>query len=159
MSYYSALTAAWNTSSAQAAALPAGVAGTSLFGLTTANKITAVNGWTVTGTVPTTFNISGAQILGCINWTEFAALTAAQQSNLLLLGQTQNLVGGTATTAHIAAGMILAYFSLGGATVAALTALASAQVQPWWSTSVANGGGGLSSPISQSDVTAAGGIS
>ena len=158
MATYTALIAAWNASSASVGALPSGVAGTSLFGLTTAQKIAAVNGWTVTGTIPTTFYVSGAQLLNCINWTEFAALSAAQQSTLLqLCAIPGDLLGGSAETSFLVDGMILAYFTNhSGPTVIALTALANAQVQAWWGVSVASGGGGLTSSVSVADTTAAG---
>ena len=158
MAYYSALQAAWAASSASPGALPNGVAGTSLYGLTTAQKIAAVNAWTVTGTIPTSFYVTGAQILNCVNWTEFAALTAQQQSNLLALCNVQGqLLGGSGNTAFLPTGMVLAYFTNhSGPTVTALTALANAQVQPWYTVTVANGGGGLNGPINQTDVTLAG---
>lgn len=150
--YYAPLIAAWNASSASSGALPSGVTGTSLFGLSTAAKIAAVNGWTVTGSVPTNFYVTGAQILNCVNWTEFAALTATQQTNLLALCNVQgNLLGGSANTAFLVDGMILAYFTNhSGPTVLALTALAQGAVQPWWQ---ANGYGG---PFNSTDAATAG---
>ena len=127
MSYYTALINAWNTSSASAGALPAGVQGTSLFGLGTEAKIAAVNAWTVTGAIPTNFTVSGTQIANCINWAEFAALTAQQQSNILAMCQIPGqLKGGSANTAFLVDGMIIAAFPLQGPTIAALTALAQA---------------------------------
>ena len=155
---YAALQAAWATSSASLGALPSGVSGTSLYGLSTSAKIAAVNAWTVTGTIPTSFYISGDALLNCINWTEFAALSTAQQLNLLTLCNCPGrLLGGSGNTAFIVDGMILAYFTNHlGPTVTALTALANAQVQPWWSVPVANGGGGLQGQVSQSDITQAG---
>jgi hypothetical protein len=157
MAYYTALIAAWNGATQP----PAGVTGTALTGLTTANKIIAVNGWTVTGSVPTSFATTGAALLNCINWTEFAALTAQQQSNLLaLLANPGPLLGGSANAGLITAGMFLAYFSNhSGPTILALNALAKATVTPWWQASVANGGAGLNSTITQYDITAAGGLS
>jgi hypothetical protein len=152
MSYYTALIAAWNGATQP----PTGVSGTALTGLTTANKIIAVNGWTVTGTIPTSAFFTGDAILDCINWTEFAALTATQQLNMLTLCQSSSLRSGSASLTHILPGMLLAYFNNTGPTIVALTALAAAQVQPWWQVSVANGGGGLNGPVSQSDVTLAG---
>jgi hypothetical protein len=120
---------------------------------TTAAKLAQINAMTVTGAIPTTLNVTGNQILNCINWTEFAALTAAQQQNLLLLcacpGQ---LLGGSANTTHLTDGMILAYFNVAGATVANLTALAQAAVQPWWQVN------GYTSPIGPGDLVAAGGL-
>ncbi len=133
MAYYTAFINAWNTSSS-GGGLPASTTGTSLVGLTTANKLAAINAWSFTGAVPGTIYVTGAQIANCINWTEFAALTATQQSNLLqMFGIQGPLLGGSANTSHLLAGMILAYFTnLAGPTIAALTALSQATVQPWW---------------------------
>lgn len=154
MAYYTALIAAWNGATQP----PTGVVGTPLTGLTTANKIIAINGWTVTGTIPTTAFITGVQLANCIDITEFNALTAVQQSNILTLcNQTGGLLGGSANTSHLLVGMVLAYFTNhSGPTIVNLTALANSLVEFWWQTSVVQGGGGLSGPVSQSDVTAAG---
>lgn len=140
MAYYAALIAKWATLSPG----------------TTAQKLAQINAITVTGSVPTSFNCTGDQIANCIVWSEFNALTAAQQSNLLALCRINNLLGGSANTAHLAAGMIIAYFGGASATVTALAAMAAAVVQPWWQASVAAGGGGLSSPVSIDDATTAG---
>lgn len=137
MAYYDALIAKWAT-------LTPGTA---------AQKLVQLNAMTVTGSVPTSFFITGAQLLNCINWAEFNALTQARQTNLLQLcaipGQ---LLGGSDNTTFVVDGMILAYFSVGGATVAALTALAKGAVLPWWQSN------GYTSPISASDLAAAGGL-
>ena len=126
---------------------------------TTANKLIAINAITVTGSIPTTLFATGDQLLNCINYAEFKALTAAQQSNLLLMLNTPGqLLGGSANTTHMVDGMILDYFNVAGLTIAALTALAKGAVLPWWQASVANGGGGLSSPVSNNDLVAAGGL-
>lgn len=144
MAYYTALIAKWAT-------LTPG---------TTQAKLDQINANTVTGSVPTTFYTTGDAILNCINWTEFAALTAQQQNNVLnMCNVSGQLLGGSAQTSHLVAGMIVAYFPGAGPTIAALTALAQATVQPWWSTPVAQGGGGLSSTVSASDLAAAGGLS
>lgn len=120
---------------------------------TTAAKLAQINAMTVTGSIPTTLTVTGAQLANCINWAEFNALTAAQQSNLLLLCAIPgSLLGGSANTTHLVDGMILAYFNVAGATVANLTALAQGFVQPWWQSN------GYSSPISPSDLAAAGGL-
>jgi hypothetical protein len=148
MSYYTNLINAWNSATQP----PTGVTGTPLTGLTTANKIIAVNGWTITGTVPTVLSVTGTQLLNCINYAEFKALTATQQANLLALCNSPGLlIGGSANTAQMADGMILDYFTNhSGPTILALTALAQAAVTPWWQAN------GYSGPISQPDVTAAG---
>jgi hypothetical protein len=158
MAYYTALITAWGVSSAGAGALPSGVAGTSLFGLSTAAKTAAVNAWTVTGTIPTSTTFTGAQLANCINWTEFAALTAAQQTNLLQMCCIPGpLLGGSANASFLPIGMIVASFTnASGPTRLALLALANSLVQPWWSVSVANGGGGLGGPVGPNDALAAG---
>ena len=155
--YYAALVAAWNNATQP----PTGVTGTPLTALTTAQKIVAINGWTVTGVIPTNTFFTGSQLINCINWTEFAALTAAQQQNLLLMcASVGNLLGGSSNTAFMPVGMILAYFTNhSGPTVLALTALAQGIVTPWWQAPASPGpGGGLSGPISQPDLTLAGGL-
>lgn len=78
---------------------------------TTAQKLASVNAMTVTGTIPTTLFSTGPQIANCINWTEFAALPAATQQNVLLLCLSPGpLLGGSANTAFLTDGMILAAF-------------------------------------------------
>lgn len=140
MAYYTALISEW---AAITTANP---------GFTTAQKLAAINALTVSGSVPTVLSITGTQLLNCINWTEFAALTAPQQSNLLALCNNNGLLlGGSSNTAFITDGMFLAYFSNhAGPTIAALTALAQASVTPW---SQVNG---YSTPISMQDVINAG---
>ena len=122
---------------------------------TTAQKLTTLNAMTVSGGVPTTLYVTGAQLANCFNWTEFSLLSSPQQTNLLqLCAIPGNLLGGSSNTAFLVDGMILAYFTNhSGPTVTALTALAQAAVQPWWQ---ANGYGG---PINGNDLVAAGGLS
>jgi hypothetical protein len=155
LAYYTALIAAWNNVTQP----PPGVTGTGLLGGdTTAQKITKVNAWTVTGSVPTVVTTTGAALLNCINWAEFNALTAAQQSNLLeLCSNPGPLLGGSANVSLITDGMFLAYFTNhAGPTIANLTALAQGLTQMWWQAPVANNGGGLTAPVSLADTTAAG---
>ncbi len=143
MAYYDALIAKWAT-------LTPG---------TTQQKLDQINALTVTGSVPTSFFTTGAAVLNCINYAEFKALTVQQQTNLLsMLAIPGPLLGGSANTAFMVDGMIIDYFPLAGPTIAALTALAKGTVTPWWQASVANGGGGLSSPVSTNDLLAAGGL-
>lgn len=154
MAYYTALTTAWNGGTQP----PTGVTGTGLLGGdTTVQKLAKVNAWTVTGSIPTSFYTTGAAVLNCIDFAEFNALTAARQTNVLMLcaipGQ---LLGGSAQTAKMVAGMIIAYFPGGGATITALTALSQATTQTWCKVNgypeAQNGGGGLT----LNDTTAAG---
>lgn len=149
MAYYTNLINAWNNATQP----PPGVTGTGLTGLTTANKLLAINAWTVTGSVPTSFSTTGSAVLNCINWAEFAALTATEQANVLALCNCPGpLVSGSAVLSKILPGMLVAYFPAAGPTITALTALAQAAVQQWWAAN------GYSSPINQSDLTAAGGL-
>lgn len=152
MAYYTNLINAWNTGT-----VPGGVTGTALTGQTTANKLININAWTITGVVPTTLFTTGAQLLNCIDWTEFSLLLAPQQSNLLALCTNDGLLlGGSANTSKIVPGMFLAYFSNhSGPTILALTALAQGIVIPWWQ---APTGGNLTGSITQADLTAAGGL-
>ena len=157
MADYTALINAWNNATQP----PTGVTGTALTGLTTANKIIAINGWTVTGTVPSSILTTGDKLINCINYAEFKALTAQQQSNLLALCATPGqLLGGTLNVGVITDGMFLDYFSNhAGPTIAALTALAQAIVQEWWQAASSPGpGGGLTSPVSIADLVKAGGL-
>ena len=89
------LQSAWNSVTQP----PAGVTGTGLTdGMTTAQKLTAINGWTVTGTVPTSFYVTGSQILNCINYAELKALTDIQQQKALgALRNSGAIVGGSRT--------------------------------------------------------------
>jgi len=152
MAYYDALIAAWNGATQP----PTGVTGTGLTGgMTTAQKIAAVNGWTVTGTVPTTLTVTGPQMLNCINYTEFKALTAAQQSNLLMVcaAAGDGVLGGSSNTGLLATGIMLDLFGAGTQTRAAVVALAKGTVTPWWQSPT---GGNLNGPLSITDTQAAG---
>ena len=154
MAYYTALQTAWNSVTQP----PTGVTGQGLVGGdTTAQKITKVNAWTVTGAVPTTTFTTGDQIFNCVNYPEFKALTAAQQSNVMAMCSTPGqLKGGSANTTLLLAGMIVDYFPPAGITITNLTALSKGLTQLWWQAPVANNGGGLTAPVSQVDCTAAG---
>jgi hypothetical protein len=142
MAYYDALIAKWATA-------PAG---------TTDQKLTWINAEVITGQIPTSFYTTGDALLNCIDYAEFKALTPVdKQANVLrMCGIGGQLLGGSAQVSHMVAGMIVDYFGTSGKTITALTALAKATVIPWWQATVAQGGGGLSSPVSHSDLDAAG---
>jgi hypothetical protein len=155
MAYYTALINAWNGGTQP----PTGVVGTALNGgMTTAQKIAAVNGWTVTVTIPASYTITANQIASCIKWSEYAALSASQQLDVraLLAIQGPISVGSSAgELALFADGMIVAYFPSGGATITNLSAFAPGAL-PFWQATVAQGGAGLNGPVSLSDTQAAG---
>lgn len=115
MAYYDALIAHWP----------------SVIGATTALKLAALNAENVTGSIPATFTVTGDQILGCLDFTEFNSLTAAKQDAILQLCSHATLLGG----ANTFVGKLFAnYYStmLALPTITAFTALAQAIVQPWW---------------------------
>lgn len=143
MAYYDALVAKWAT-------LTPG---------TTAQKLAQLNAIVVTGSVPTSFFVTGDQLLNCINYAEFKVLSATDQANVLSICRTPgNLLGGSGNTSFIVDGIIIDKFPGAGPTVAALTALAKGASQPWWQATVAQGGGGLTGPVSNADLAAAGNL-
>lgn len=152
MAYYTALIAAWNSTTQP----PVGVLGTALNAtMTTVQKINVVNAWTVSGSVPASIFVNGNQVANCINFPEFNALsTTAQNLVLMMCAIPGQLLGGSANTTKLVPGIIIANFTAGSQTIAALTALASATT--WWSTAVANGGAGLNSPVTLTDTGIAG---
>lgn len=101
MAYYDALIAAWNNPTQP----PSGVTGMGLTGLTTNNKLIAINAWTVTGSVPTNFPVTGAQIFDAINWPDFTALSAANQLivwNIILTANGSPVIAGPGLTVSTA---------------------------------------------------------
>ncbi len=87
MAYYTALIAAWNNATQP----PPGVIGTALTGgMTTAQKLAAVNAWTVA--VPQPANIPVTSIIGAIVPADFTGLTALQLQQLQFLLQASQTV-------------------------------------------------------------------
>lgn len=138
MAYYDALIAKWAT-------LTPG---------TTQQKLDQINAIVVTGSIPATFFVGGDQVFNCIDSTEFLARTAAQQNLILQCVSVPGLLKGGAGS--FLGGIFVSVFGVSGATITALTALAKAVSQPWWQATVAQGGGGLSSPVNAADAAAAG---
>lgn len=137
MAYYDALVTEW-------ALLTPG---------TTVAKLAQLNALTVTGSVPTVFTVTGTQVLNCFVFSEFSALSATVQQELLTFCSIPGAISagsGTFTQA-----MLLALFpiSTGPLTHANLVALAQATVQPWWQAN------GYKAPLNASDLAAAGGLS
>ena len=156
MAYYTALIAAWNSSIQP----PTGVTGTGLSSNdTTAQKLAKVNAWTITGAIPTTVSLPSYQVACAVNYAEFKALTATQQSNLLqaFTATAGGFLGGSANTAYLPVGMLIDYFASSGQTIANLTALARALSQSW---AQVNGYPYISSlgNLGPSDLIAAGGL-
>jgi hypothetical protein len=142
MAYYDALQAKWLT-------LTPG---------TTAQKVVQINGLLVT--LPAIQAIlSPSAILNAVVFADLAALTQLQvgQLTLLVAGSSVDASAGTSIRAGIQA--LFAGKATTLANLAALVAPFDAPTIPWWQATVAQGGGGLSSRVGPSDLTAAGGLS
>lgn len=157
MAYYSALITAWNNASlASGATLPAGVTGSLLTGLTTAQKEAAVNAWTLPSPKPAILTPSA--ILNAIVPADLAALTTAQVTLLTLCLQGSTVDASKNTTIRAA---IQAIFSGKTTTLSQLNALVAPYdnaTMLWVTATIAQGGAGLSSTVTDADLTAAGGL-
>lgn len=125
---------------------------------TTQAKLDAINALTVPTGVPTKITLAPSAILNAIVFADLAALTQLQVSQLTLLLQGEQVdvsVGSTIRTG------IVALFAGKATTLAALGALvakADIPTLPWWQASVAQNGGGLTSPVGMNDLIMAGGL-
>lgn len=165
---YDALKAAWGNPTQ----LPAGVTGTLLNGLAQAQKIAAVNGWTVAGPAQ---DVSGGAVLGYLalsgklaslqlyaaspptgSITGFPLAVMAAKQLITLLSfpsftgfQTSQAAVLSAVTNFLS---LLASDPASGIVMADVNALLAltATILPWWQSS------GLTSPISAGDLAAAG---
>jgi hypothetical protein len=155
VAYYDALIAAWNNPTQP----PPGVTGTGLAaGMSSETKLGHVNAWTITGAIPASFTATGVDIMNCIDYAEFKALTPVdKQTNILqLCSVTGPQLGGSANVSHMLPGMVVDYFGTSSKTIAALTAFSKTATQTWCKVNGypenPNGGGGLT----MIDVQAAG---
>lgn len=145
MAYYDALVAKWAT----------------LTG-TTAQKLATVNVLTVTGP---TRPVSIVDVMAYLRqnnlWMPIKAATAISPGAAAAVDLSTDLRATTIDfTLPVVAGMLadlVAHALLTQAQSNALTAMSNTTI-PWWQATVAQGGGGLSSPVSQSDLSAAGGL-
>lgn len=132
MAYYDVLKTAWNS----VAQPPAGVTGTALTGgMTTQQKLNAVNTWTVPAPA-VKMVIPTYQIYNLIVPSEFVALTAANQQlvrDILGMG-TVDASPGTSVRARI-----VAIFPNGTTTFSNLAALAATYDNPTMLWTAANG--------------------
>jgi len=144
MAYYTALINQWN---AITTANPT---------FTTAQKLAAVNALTVA--TPQKAILAPSAVINACVAADLAALTAGQIAlfALLLAGSSVDASQGTTIRAGVAA-----IFAGKTTTLANLTALVAPfdnATTPWWQMPVAQGGGGLSSSVSASDLLAAGNL-
>jgi hypothetical protein len=117
MAYYSNLVAAWNGATQP----PSGVTGAALTGLTTAQKLTTINEWTVMGSIPASFTVSGVSIWNCINGTELQALSVAVQQLLAsMCSIAGGLLIGSAETQTATVNTLIANFNPGSSMTASI---------------------------------------
>ena len=149
MAYYTNLINAWNGATQP----PAGVTGQALTGLTTAQKIAAVNAWTIAGPAISP-QIPVRNVIAVIVPADFLALTALQLQELQFLLQGGDVVfapsGGTVRSVF---GTIFSGKATTLANLSALVAQYDAPPIPWYS---AANGGALNGAVSLTDTQAAG---
>jgi hypothetical protein len=148
---YAPLVAAWNLSSASPGALPGGVTGTSLFGLSTAAKLAAVNGWTVVGS-PQKAYFTPSQILNACVATDIGSLTQTQLMQLTLALQGLTVDGSQGTTVRAMVQLVFAGKTTTLAQLGALVAPFDTPTVSWWSNN------GFQAPFSSGDLGAAGNL-
>jgi len=140
MAYYDALIAKWAT----------------LTG-TTAQKLSAINALTVMVSAPAHLNVS--DIINAITPTDFASLSSLQlQQMQFLLQSSGNVNASPSTTIRAVFQTIFAGKTTTLNNLAALVAPYDSATLPWWQASVAQGGGGLSSPVNGNDLVNAGNL-
>ncbi len=110
--------------------------------------LATLDAMTVTGSIPTLGEITGLQFMSCLHWSEYAAQTVTVQATLNTLMLMPLISGGSASP------FVAPMFAAIGATMpltgAALAALATGLVQPWWQAN------GFASPTNINDLIAAG---
>lgn len=146
MAYYDAFISAWNTGT-----LPASTTGTALTGLTTAQKLAAINGWTYTGAAATYSVVAAWQVLNCIQQADLAGLTADQKQQLgIVLGPGQVDPTPGKTAAAIFGNIFSGKTTTLNALVALQNSLKVTPSSPWWQFA------GYPRPFDMGDVTTAG---
>jgi hypothetical protein len=150
MAYYDALVAAWNGATQP----PAGVTGTALTGLTTSQKISAVNGWTVAGPAQPML-VPTYRIYNAIVPAEFQALTAGNQQLIRDILGMGTVDVGTGTNVRA---VLLQVFGAGTQTRTNLVAIAASYDAPTISWCQKNGYpfGGANGALNLNDAAAAG---
>lgn len=143
MADFAALAVAWNGATQP----PAGVTGTGLTGgMTTAQKIAAVNAWTVAGP-PQKAMVVPSDILNAIVFADMAALTQLQVTQLTLLLQGSLVDASVGTSIRTGIQALFAGKATTLANLGALVAPFDSPKIPWWKATVAQGGAGLDQPV------------
>lgn len=148
MAYYDTLIAAWNGATQPPTGVVSGTAITG--GMTTQQKIVAVNSWLVVGTTRPLV-VPPSVIFNACNAADLASLTTAQLQllQLMMSGPTADASQGTVLRQVIINIFTGKTNSING--LSALAALYDSPKVPWWEFT-----GGLSSPVSKGDTDAAG---
>lgn len=140
MAYYDALVAKWAT----------------LTG-TTEEKLVAINELTVV--LPANKAIlSPTQIVNAIAYSAIAALSADKQGELQILLSGPNVDASIGSTVRAGLASIFASSATTLANLAKLYEPFDHPKAPWWQTPVSEGGGGLTRPVSSTDLVEAGGL-
>ena len=137
MAYYDALIAKWNTLSG-----------------TTQSKLTQINALTVAN--PQKAILTPSAIINACVAADIASLTASQVALFALLIAGSSVDASTGTTIRAGVQAIFAGKTTTLANLGALVAPFDNATIPWWQATVAQGGGGLSSPVGTGDLSAAG---
>lgn len=122
---------------------------------TTVAKLAEINALTVAAPAAKAM-LAPSAILNAIVPADLAALTATQVSFLTLILQGSQVDASKNTTVRTAIQTIFAGKTTTLAQLGTLVAPFDNPTQPWWQASVASGGGGLTSSVSNNDLAAAG---
>lgn len=141
MAYYDALIAKWAQGSG-----------------TTTSKLAQINALTVATGVPVKAILTPSQILNACVPADIASLPAAMITLLALLLSGSAVDASIGTTVRVGIQTIFAGKATTLAQLGALVAPFDAPTMPWWQATVAQGGGGLSGPVSLADLAAAGNL-
>lgn len=126
---------------------------------TTDQKLAQLNALTVNDG-PVVMIIPTYKIYNLIDATEWLALSAVNQQNvrdILSMGQV-DVSPGTNARARLTAIFPNATAPITRAALIAFANTFDAPQIPWWQASVAQGGGGLTSPVGMADLVSAGGL-
>lgn len=141
MAYYTALISEW--------ALGTG---------TTANKLAQINALTVPTGVPVKAILAPSAILNAIVFSDLAALTQLQVSQLTLLLQGSQVDASANTPIRLGIQALFAGKTQTMTNLGTLVAPFDTPTIPWWQATVAQGGGGLNGPVSLADLVGAGNL-
>lgn len=142
MAYYTALINEWNTVT------------TNNPGWSAAQKMSYINSLTVSA--PQKAILTPSSILNACVFSDLAALTQLQVSQLALLLAGSNVDASAGTSIRLGIQTLFSGKTQTLSNLAALVAPYDNATIPWWEATVAQGGGGLNSHVDVGDLAAAG---